>query len=159
MLGLGQACRRKARSNEQLGAKSLDRDRDLGDLHTWPHSYYLMRQCDGVGGWVQLKYRLCMCGCGCELCRYKNVKVRNVRVWNQQSDEGRNWRLHPLLSFGSPTPLLSWSPCSPDPYLTPLFYSVLFLLAVCFPEIARYIEPLLLKLDAHPKLRRMRIRC
>ena len=37
-----------------LGAKSLNRD--LGDVHTWPHSYYLMRQCDGVGGWVRLKY-------------------------------------------------------------------------------------------------------
>ena len=31
------------------GAKSLDHD--LGDVHTWPHSYYLMRQYDGVGGW------------------------------------------------------------------------------------------------------------
>ena len=47
MLGLGQACHRKARGNKQLGAKSLDRD--LGDVHTWPHSHYLMRPCDGVG--------------------------------------------------------------------------------------------------------------
>ena len=69
MLGLGQACRSKAKSNEQLGAKSPDRD--LGDVHTWPHSHYLMRQCDGVGGWVQLKYRLCRCRCGCE-----NVQVQ-----------------------------------------------------------------------------------
>ena len=37
-----------------IGAKSLDRD--LGDVHTWPHSHYLTRQCNGVGGWVQLKY-------------------------------------------------------------------------------------------------------
>lgn len=37
MLGLGQACSlRKARSHEQLGAESLDRN--LGDIHTWPHS-------------------------------------------------------------------------------------------------------------------------
>ena len=37
-----------------IGAKSLDRD--LGDVHTWPHSHYLMRPCNGVGGWVRLKY-------------------------------------------------------------------------------------------------------
>ena len=119
-MGLGQACRRKAKSSEQLGAKSLDRA--LGGVHTWPHSHYLMRQCNGVGGWVQLKYRLCRCRCGWEMCRYK--KLRNVRVQNQQSDEGRDWCLHPLIfsmAPGSPTPLLSWSPYSPDPLtlLTP----------------------------------------
>ena len=37
-----------------IGAKSLDRD--LGDVHTWPHSHYLMRQCDGVERWVRLQY-------------------------------------------------------------------------------------------------------
>ena len=52
-----------------LGAKSLDRD--LDDVHTWPYSRYLMRQCNGVGGWVQLKYRLCRCECECEMCRCK----------------------------------------------------------------------------------------
>ena len=44
----------QSRSSGQLGckgtgAKSLDRD--LGDVHTWPHSHYLMRPCNGVGGW------------------------------------------------------------------------------------------------------------
>ena len=42
---------------EQQGAKSLDLN--LDDVNTWSHSHYVMRQCDGVGGWVQLKYRLC----------------------------------------------------------------------------------------------------
>ena len=51
---LPEVLNRKAESNEQLGAKSLDRD--LGDVHTWPHSHYLKRQCHGVGGWVRLKY-------------------------------------------------------------------------------------------------------
>ena len=37
-----------------IGAKSLDRD--LGDIHTWPHSQYLVRNCNGVGGWVRLQY-------------------------------------------------------------------------------------------------------
>ena len=31
-----------------IGTKSLDRD--LDDVHTWPHSHYLVRQSDGVGG-------------------------------------------------------------------------------------------------------------
>ena len=66
-----------------------------------------MRQCDGVGGWVQLKYRLCGCRCQCENVQVqKDANLRNVRVRNQQSDEGKDWRLRPLLSFGSPTPLL-----------------------------------------------------
>ncbi len=47
----------KAEINGQLGcgtgAKSLDRD--LGDVYTWPHSHYLMRLCNGVGGLVRLK--------------------------------------------------------------------------------------------------------
>ena len=32
---------------------------------TWPHSHYLMRQCEGVSGWV------CKCRSGCEGCRCK----------------------------------------------------------------------------------------
>ena len=51
-MGVGQACCREAKSDRQLvgiGAKSLDRN--LGDVHIWPHSHYLMRQCNGVGGW------------------------------------------------------------------------------------------------------------
>lgn len=63
-MGLGQACRRKAgRQQVGVGAKSLNRD--LSDVHTWPNSHYLMRQCAEVGGWgkVQLKYRLCWCRC------------------------------------------------------------------------------------------------
>ena len=74
-MGLGQACRRKAESNGQLeqraarlqrvgiGAKSLDRD--LGDVHTWPHSHYLKRRYNGVDGWekVRLRYKLCRYGC------------------------------------------------------------------------------------------------
>ena len=31
-----------------IGAKSLDRD--LGDIHIWPDSHFLMRHCNGVGG-------------------------------------------------------------------------------------------------------------
>ena len=42
-----------------IGLKSLDRD--LGDVHTWPHSHYLTRQRDGVAGKVRLKHRLCRC--------------------------------------------------------------------------------------------------
>ena len=64
-MGLGHACRRRAESNGQrgcgIGAKFLDRD--LGDVHTWPHSHYLMRLCNGGGGWVRLKYSLCTCEC------------------------------------------------------------------------------------------------
>ena len=37
-----------------IGAKSLDCD--LGDVHTWPHSHYLMCPCNEVSGWVRLKY-------------------------------------------------------------------------------------------------------
>ena len=33
---------------QTVRAKSLDRDH--GDVHIWPHSHYLMRQCNGVGG-------------------------------------------------------------------------------------------------------------
>ena len=72
MSGLGQACRRKARSNEQLGAKSLDRD--LGDVQTWPHSHYLMRQCDGLGGWMQAVY--------------VRVWMRNMQVERCEAAEG-----------------------------------------------------------------------
>lgn len=32
----------------KVGAKSLDRN--LGDLHTWPYSHYLIQQCNEVGG-------------------------------------------------------------------------------------------------------------
>ena len=51
MMGLGQTCCREAKRDRQLaevgiGAKPLERD--LGDVHTWPHSHYLMRQCNGV---------------------------------------------------------------------------------------------------------------
>ena len=92
MLGLSQACRNKAKINKQLGAKFPDRD--FGDVHTWPHSHYLMRQCDGVGGWVQLKYGCVGAGVDAKMCRYK--KMRNMRVQNQESDEGK--RL-PSLSY------------------------------------------------------------
>ncbi len=76
-MGLGQACRRKAESNGQLeqraarlqrigiGAKSLDRD--LGDVHTWPHSHYLKRQYNGVGGLETVRLRCKLCRCGCEI--------------------------------------------------------------------------------------------
>ncbi len=60
-------------------AKSLDRD--LGDVH---HSHYLMRQCDGVGGWVRLKY-------SCE-----GVGAKCAAGAKQRSDEKRDWRLYPL---------------------------------------------------------------
>lgn len=39
-MGLGQACRGKA--GRQIGVNTLDCD--LGDVHTWTHSHYLMRQ-------------------------------------------------------------------------------------------------------------------
>ena len=35
-----QACGRKAERNGQ----------DLGDVHNWPHSHYLVRQCNEVDG-------------------------------------------------------------------------------------------------------------
>ena len=62
-----------------IGAKSLDRD--LGDVH---HSHYLMRQCDGIGGWVRLKYSC------------KGVGAKCAAGAKQRSDEKRDWRLHPL---------------------------------------------------------------
>lgn len=47
-MGLGRACCRAQGREAGIGAKY--QDRDLGDLHPWPHSHYLMRQCSGVGG-------------------------------------------------------------------------------------------------------------
>ena len=43
----------QSRSNGQLGCKGIGAkslDRDLGDVYTWPHSHYLVRPCNGVGG-------------------------------------------------------------------------------------------------------------
>ena len=123
MLGLGQACRRKAGTNEQLGAKSLDCDRDLGDVHTWPHSHYLMRQCDGVGGCVQLKYRLCMCGCGCEICRYiekcevaECASAKSTIWWGKRLAPPSSFILRLSNPFALLIPLLSW-PLSDSPFL------------------------------------------
>lgn len=50
-MGLGQACCRVQGRETGIEAKSLERD--LGDVHPWPNSHYLMRQCTGVGGWVE----------------------------------------------------------------------------------------------------------
>ena len=44
---------------EEQTAKSLDCN--LGNVHTCPHFHYLIRQCDGVDGWVRQKYRRRRC--------------------------------------------------------------------------------------------------
>lgn len=99
MLGLGQAYCRKAKSNKQLGAKSLDRDH--GDVHTCPH--------DSVMEWMDwCSWNTGCLGSGVDANSYK--KMRNVRVQNQQSDEEGDWRVHSLISFMSPDSLYS-----PDP--------------------------------------------
>ena len=135
MLGLGQACRRKAGSNRQLaciGAKSLDRD--LGDVHTWPHSHYLMRQCDGVGGWVQLKYRLCRCRCECEMCRCKINDLMKEKTGTS-------------VIFISPNPLGSLTPIRLPYPLCSFFLPCLLRLSLprncplCFPKIAGCLGP------------------
>ena len=89
-----------------IGAKSLDRD--LGDVHTWPHSHYLMRQCDGVGGWVRLNYRLCRCECEMRWCEINDLM-------KEKTGTSILFILHGPL--GSPGPLRSPDPFAP---LTPL---------------------------------------
>ena len=41
---------------KKVGIEAKSLDLDLGNIYTWPHFHYLMRQCDGMGGWVRLKY-------------------------------------------------------------------------------------------------------
>ena len=43
--------------------------------HTWPHSYYLARQCNGMGEWekVRLKYKRC----GCEISNLMEGETGN----------------------------------------------------------------------------------
>ena len=128
-MGLGQAYRRRAESNGQLGcgigAKSLDRD--LGDVHTWPHSHYLMRLCNGVSGWVgAAKVQLVQ----------MQVRCESIIWWRK--------RLIPFPSLSSMTPLCPFDPfCSPDPYpaLNPFgpFPPTLLYSALRFPEIAGYL--------------------
>ena len=60
-----------------IGAKSLDRD--LGDVHTWPHSHYLMRQCDRVGGWVRLKYSCESVGAKCASTKCAGAKCAGAK--------------------------------------------------------------------------------
>ena len=68
----GETAEQQRPAKVGIGAKSLDRD--LGDVHAWPHSHYLMRQCDGVGGWV---------GAAKIQAVQVQVRVRNVLVQNQ----------------------------------------------------------------------------
>lgn len=80
---------------------------------------------------------------------------------NQQSDKEK--RLPSLFSyiFYGPNPFF----LSPFIFLTPYLILGLYLLLCllclgpCFPKIADYLRPPLLKLDAHPKLHWMRICC
>ena len=81
-----------------IGAKSLDRG--LGDVHTWPHSHYLMRPCNGVGGWPKMAVKVTSCV---------------GAVQSQWSGEGRDWPLRPLYPPCLPTP---FSPPHPYPALT-----------------------------------------
>ncbi len=120
-------------------------------VYTWHHTHYLMRQCDGVGGWgkERLKYRLC-----------------KVQVQNQRSDEGRDWHLHPPWPSGSPNPfsplppLLSWPLSGSN--IRSVLSSYLALLRPplphnCLgdsPQLPAASDPLPL-----PKLHRMCIRC
>ena len=139
-MGLGQACCRRAESNGQLGfgigAKSLDRG--LGDVHTWPHSHYLMRLCNGMGGWVRLKYSLCRCGCDAN----HNLIEKETDILSLFILRDSSFPLRPLL--------LS-CPLSGSQYVRS-FSSYPALLRPPLPRDCRLSFPL-------PKLRRICIRC
>ena len=82
-----------------IGAQSLDRD--LGDLHTWPHSHYLMRPCSGVGA---AKVQLCryeVCGC----------KINDL----MKEEIGISILFYPPWSLGSPDPYPAPYPLGPFP--------------------------------------------
>ncbi len=87
-----------------IGAKSLDRD--LDDIHNWPHSYYLTRQCNGVGGWVRLKYSCVDVGTKC-------AGAKSTIWWRKRLVPPSSFILHG--PSASPDPL-----CSPDPYPAPI---------------------------------------
>ena len=111
-----------------------------------------MQQCDRVRGWVQLKYRLCKCKCGCEICRCKiNDLIKE--------------QTEPLSSLSPPT---LWVPETPFALLTPIrlpYPLGPFLLPcllrpllsrnclLCFPNIAGCLGPYSaseIASDAHP---------
>lgn len=47
------------------GIRAKPLNRDLGNVRTWPHYHYLIRQFNAIGGWekVRLRYKLCKCRC------------------------------------------------------------------------------------------------
>ena len=83
-------------------------------LHnTWPHSHYLMRLCNGVGGWVRLKYRLCRCRCDAKstpclragtTCPETRGKINDLMA--KETDTPSSLSSMNLLT--PLTPLLSW---------------------------------------------------
>ena len=111
---------------------------------------------------------VCCVGAGVDakMCKYK--KMRNVWVRNQQSGQGKNWRLDPLLSFmagpGSPNPFTLLIPLLSSPLSGFHFHSVIFFLSVCScPYLCRprLTSPKLPSASDSlplPKLRRARIR-
>lgn len=68
MIGLHQACRCKVGTSSKaakvsIRAKSLNCN--FGNVYTWPHSHYQIRQFNGVSGWkkMRIRYKLCRCKC------------------------------------------------------------------------------------------------
>lgn len=85
-------------------------ERDFSNVHTWPCSYHLVRQCSGVGGWgkVQLQYKLCRCG---------------RRKYDQ---EGRDRQVRLLILSRSPDPFALLGPIRlPHPLRSFFSYSAL----------------------------------
>lgn len=84
---------------------------------------------------------------------YKYNKIQTVQVQNQQSEKEKrlpslsSYILHNFNSF-----LLLLTFLTLYPTLGLSLSSCLFCSGPCFPKIAGYLGPLLLKLDAHPKL-------
>lgn len=98
-----------------------------------------MRQCDGMGGWVRLKFSCA--GVGAKMCGCKTNDLMKEETGN-------------YILFYPPWPLVS--------HIRSVFFLLSFSpqasaspkMPLCFPEIAGCLGPFPL-----PKSRRMRIRC
>ncbi len=64
-----------------VGAESLDRD-----VYTWSHSHYLMRQCNGVGGWGKVRRERAMSSED----RYDDLTIKkNGQQWPHNKSKNR----------------------------------------------------------------------